>query len=127
MSSESQPRRIVVGVDRSSGARVALDQAARRAGADGLLIVAHVVAPVSEAISRAGIGLEEERDTAARELVHRLAGDVGIATETKVVQGTPAQALSELARASKADEIVVGSRGMGRFAAALGSVRTHCW
>jgi nucleotide-binding universal stress UspA family protein len=122
MSSESQPRRIVVGVDRSSVARVALEHAARRAGAYGRLIVAHVVTPLSDAMSRAVPRLEEERDAAARELVDRLAGDVDVATETQVVEGSPAEALSDLARKSEADEIVVGSRGMGRFAAALGSV-----
>jgi len=74
MSSESQPRRIVVGVDRSSVARVALEHAARRVGAGGRVIVAHVVTPLSDAMSRAVSGLEEERDAAARELVDRLAG-----------------------------------------------------
>ena len=38
------------------------------------------------------------------------------------MEGFPAERLSELARASGAEEIIVGSRGLGRFAAALGSV-----
>jgi nucleotide-binding universal stress UspA family protein len=84
--------------------------------------VAHVVTPLSDAMSRAVAGLEEERDAAAQELVARLAGDVSVATETRVVEGAPTEALSDLARTSEAHEIVVGSRGMGRFAAALGSV-----
>src|SRR6478735_3137421 len=66
MSSESQPRRIVVGVDRSSVARVALEHAARRVGAGGRVIVAHVVTPLSDAMSRAVSGLEEERDAGGR-------------------------------------------------------------
>jgi nucleotide-binding universal stress UspA family protein len=42
--------------------------------------------------------------------------------ETRLIDGPPAAALAELAHKTDADEIVVGSRGMGRFAAALGSV-----
>src|SRR5215212_7501731 len=37
-------------------------------------------------------------------------------------KGAPAEALAQLARETEAEEIVVGSRGTGRFAAALGSV-----
>jgi nucleotide-binding universal stress UspA family protein len=119
---QSSRRRIVVGVDRSSGARVALDHAARRAGANGSLIVAHVLPPLADAISRTLSELEDDRRAGAQELVDRLAGDVGVEAETVVLEGTPAESLAELARERGADEIVVGSRGMGRFAAALGSV-----
>ena len=51
-----------------------------------------------------------------------LTRDAGIDTEMRLLDGRPAQALAELARETNAEEIVVGSRGMGRFAAALGSV-----
>jgi nucleotide-binding universal stress UspA family protein len=122
MTESSACRRIVVGVDRSSGAHVALEHAARRAGADGRLIVTHVVTPLLDAIARAVDQLDDDRHAAAQELVDRLAGDVGVETETRVVDGAPAEALAEVARETDADEIVVGSRGMGRFAAALGSV-----
>jgi nucleotide-binding universal stress UspA family protein len=121
-SDDFPSRRIVVGVDRSSGARIALDHAARRAGASGSLLVAHVMNPLSDAISRAVGGLDDERRAAARQLVDRLAADAGVEAQAKVLDGAPAEALSELARDSQAAEIVVGSRGMGRFAAALGSV-----
>jgi nucleotide-binding universal stress UspA family protein len=118
----SDARRIVVGVDRSLGARIALEHAARRAGANGCLIVAHVMSPLSDAISRAVTELDDARRAAGQELVDRLAGDLRVDTETHVVDGPPAARLAELARESDAEEIVVGSRGMGRFAAALGSV-----
>lgn len=119
---DSPSRRILVGVDRSLSARVALEHAARRTGVSGCLIVAHVTPPLSDAISRAVSELDDERHAAARELVDRLAGDAGVETQARVVDGAPAESLAELAREADAEEIVVGSRGMGRFAAALGSV-----
>ncbi len=115
-------RTIVVGVDRSRGARIALEHAARRAGPDGRLLVATVVTPLSDAFGRAVSGLREERREAGQELVDRLAADVAVDTETHVLEGTAAERLAQLARESGADEIVVGSRGTGRLAAALGSV-----
>ena len=42
----SAGRRIVVGVDRSLSARVALEHAARRVGEDGNLVVAHAMVPL---------------------------------------------------------------------------------
>jgi nucleotide-binding universal stress UspA family protein len=122
-SAENHPgRRILVGVDRSLGAHVALELAARRAGPDGHLLLAHVMTPMSDAIMRTIGGFDHERRAAAQELVDRLAGDVAVDSETRVLDGAPAERLTELAREAQADEIVVGSRGLGRFAAALGSV-----
>jgi nucleotide-binding universal stress UspA family protein len=114
--------RIVVGVDRSLSAHIALEHAARRAGPDGCLLLTHVMSPLSDAIGRTMTGLDEELRAAGQELVERLANDVAVKTETRVLDGAPAERLAELARDWRADEIVVGSRGMGRFAAALGSV-----
>jgi nucleotide-binding universal stress UspA family protein len=59
---------------------------------------------------------------AGQKLVDGLTRDGGVDTETRLLDGPPAEALAELARETDAEEIVVGSRGMGRFAAALGSV-----
>jgi nucleotide-binding universal stress UspA family protein len=42
--------------------------------------------------------------------------------ETELIEGPPAEALVRVAHGHDADEIVVGSRGLGRFRAALGSV-----
>jgi nucleotide-binding universal stress UspA family protein len=109
-------------VDSSLGARIALEHAAQRANADGVLVVAHVIAPVSDAIARGLTELAGERRRIGEELVERLAGDVDVETATSVLHGPPANCLAELGRECQADEIVVGSRGMGRFAAALGSV-----
>src|SRR5690349_4273742 len=120
---DSSPvRRIIVGVDGSLSARLALEHAARRAGPAGHLIVAQALPPLTDAISRAMSDLDDERRASARELVERLAGDVDVPTEPVVVVGPPAPRLAELADEKDAEEIVVGSRGMGRFSAALGSV-----
>jgi nucleotide-binding universal stress UspA family protein len=118
----SRPRRVVVAVDGSHGARLALEHAARRVGPDGRLIVAHVVSPLPDAVLTGSSGIDAERAAIARELVDRLAA--GVATETEpVVRGGPvARELAALARERDADELVVGSRGLGRFSAALGSV-----
>jgi nucleotide-binding universal stress UspA family protein len=121
-SGSDSPRRIVVGVDRSLAARTALEHAARRAGPEGHLIVTHVMSPLAEAISRAVSGLDDDRHADGQDLVDRLSGDIRVDTEAMVVDGPPAERLAEVARERDADEIVVGSRGMGRFAAALGSV-----
>jgi nucleotide-binding universal stress UspA family protein len=121
-SDRSAGRRIVVGVDRSLGARIALEHAARRAGPHGCLIVAHVITPVADVVGPPVSALSDLRDAAGHGLVDRLAADTGVDVETRVLDGTPAERLADLARDRDADEIVVGSRGMGRFAAALGSV-----
>jgi nucleotide-binding universal stress UspA family protein len=122
LNGDDSSRRVLVGVDRSLGARVALEHAAARARPNGRLIVAHVVSPLSDAISRAVTELDDERHAEGRELTERLAGDVGVETQTRILDGAAAESLAELARETDVDEIVVGSRGMGRFAAALGSV-----
>jgi nucleotide-binding universal stress UspA family protein len=115
-------RTIVVGVDRSRSARVALEHAERRAGPAGRLIVATVVTPISDAFGGAVRGLRDDRRAAAQELVQRLAADVAVETETRVLDGSPAERLAELAREAGADEIVVGSRGFGRLRSLGGSV-----
>src|SRR3954470_4720117 len=73
----SASRHVVVGVDRSLGARVALEHAARRVGPGGRLIVANVVPSLSDAISRAVSELDGERRAAAREFLDALAADAG--------------------------------------------------
>ena len=46
----------------------------------------------------------------------------GVEYETELIGGSPAQAITDVARARDADEIVIGSRGMGRLRGVLGSV-----
>ena len=115
-------RLIVVGVDASLGSRIALEHAARRAGGNGRLLVAHTVSALPDAIGRAVGELDHVRRDIARQLVGQQAAIAGVDAEGRVLDGAPAEAMAGLAREVHADEIVVGTRGMGRFAAALGSV-----
>jgi nucleotide-binding universal stress UspA family protein len=61
-------------------------------------------------------------DNIAHQLVNQLVGAYAEGAEPVVVEGSPAERLAQLARERDATEIVVGSRGLGRFSAALGSV-----
>ena len=58
-----------------------------------------------------------------RELLDELQRDDGLGpdVELDLLEGPPAEAVARAASACHADEIVVGSRGLGRFRGALGS------
>jgi nucleotide-binding universal stress UspA family protein len=122
MSDDTPSRRVVVGVDSSLSARVALEHAVRRVGASGSLLVTHVVSPLTNAISSAMKELDDERHAVATELVDRLTDGLSVESDPIVLDGFAPERLAALADEREADEIVVGSRGLGRFAAALGSV-----
>jgi nucleotide-binding universal stress UspA family protein len=115
-------RSIVVGVDRSLGAHLAIEHAAGRLAADGRLIVAHVMTPQPAVATSALADFAPHRRAIALELVDRLAGRVDVDADTVVLDGSPAERLAALARDHDADEIVVGSRRLGRITAAIGSV-----
>jgi nucleotide-binding universal stress UspA family protein len=66
--------------------------------------------------------LNDIRHSVARDLVDELADGLSVEAEPVVVEGFAPDCLAALADERSADEIVVGSRGLGRFAAALGSV-----
>ena len=117
----SSSRRIVVAVDSSRNARFALEHATRRTGQDGQLIVAHVVSSVPDAVPEVMTLSDAWRDV-AQQLVEQLVGAHAPGAEPVVLEGRAAEQVAELARDREADEIVVGSRGLGRFSAALGSV-----
>lgn len=121
-SDEDRSQRVVVGVDSSLNSRVAVDHAVRRVGSNGCVLVAHVVTPLVNAVSGEMSELNDERHAVARELVDRLADELAVESEPIVLDGFPPESLARLAEERQADEIVVGSRGLGRFAAALGSV-----
>jgi nucleotide-binding universal stress UspA family protein len=126
-SGDRPVRSALVGVDESLSARLALDEAVVRVGPSGRLTIAHALGAPAELLPGAvpNVGLYDmagERRQIARDLVERLADDVECEAEPQVVEGSPALALAQLARETGVDEIVVGSRGLGRFVAALGSV-----
>ena len=117
----SEPRRIVVGVDSSLNARIAVEHAVGRAGPGGEVIVAHVVRSIPETVAKL-LAIPDVRWDIGRQLVNQLVGAYASGAEPVVLEGSAPERLAALARERDADEIVVGSRGLGRFSAALGSV-----
>jgi nucleotide-binding universal stress UspA family protein len=135
--------RIIVGIDDSAGARVALRWALRHAKAMGASVDVVRACDFRVAWIDNDQGAEElaewkTRTTReARAELHRVAADV-VADLTAsqsfgpppdvqalIVEGHPAQVLVDLAK--EADLLVVGSRGRGRFGGLLlGSVSQHC-
>jgi nucleotide-binding universal stress UspA family protein len=83
--------------------------------------VTHVVSPLANAISSAMKELDDECHALALELVERLADDLAVESDPIVLEGFAPERLAALADEREAEEIVVGSRGLGRLAAALGS------
>jgi nucleotide-binding universal stress UspA family protein len=130
-STQSGPRRVVVGVDGSPSSVAALDWAARQAGlTDAELDV--VTAWEWPTIYGAPFALPAGYDPAANA---RQALDDAISTvrtahpnvefREVVVEGHPAPALVQ--ESHGADMLVVGSRGHGEFVGMLlGSVSEHC-
>ena len=121
----SRPR-FVVGYDGSPSSLAAVEEAARRAGADGQLLVVHAYEPPSEAL---GWPLYESaaRDAAngAQQLVEQLRSLPALEPvqwTSEVIAGPTAEVIVAAARNHDADAIYVGSRGAGRASALLGSV-----
>jgi nucleotide-binding universal stress UspA family protein len=118
---------IVVGTDGSSGARAAVREAARLAGAlrQRVVVVSaygtHAMAAASpEAMAHAGDGKD-----AAEEALKLAEADLtgsGVDFEVRAVCSGPADAIVEVAKLEAADTIVVGSRGMRGARRLLGSV-----
>lgn len=121
-------RTVVAGYDGSEVSRAAVAEAAGRAGPDGTVYVVYgfgvppdfLGAPYYER-------LLEEREGRGRELLDALlterAGALPPANyEAELIGGPVADAINTVARTRKADEIVLGARGLGAVRAALGSV-----
>jgi nucleotide-binding universal stress UspA family protein len=122
-SDETSARRVaVVGVDSSLSAQVALEHAVRRVGPSGRVLVTHAVTPLESVVSGQVSELNDKRHAIAQDLVDRLVDGLPVDAEPVVVEGFAPDSLVAVADERGADEIVVGSRGLGRFAAALGSV-----
>jgi nucleotide-binding universal stress UspA family protein len=66
----------------------------------------------------------DDRQARGRELLAELEEQLGsrAGVETDLVEGPPAEALTRAAQARDAEEIVVGSRGLGGIRAEIGSV-----
>jgi nucleotide-binding universal stress UspA family protein len=121
-------KRIVIAYDGSEGSREALAAGVETARATGavatLVYVRHTPLPIvgdpfyERSLSRE---LHRGRDVLAE--ARAFAADAGVAAETELLEGDPAQQILGLARLRGAELVVVGSRGRGAVAEALlGSV-----
>lgn len=118
---------IVVGYDGSPTSRAAVDHAARQAGKQGKLYVVHAYAPAADWLGFPNYQrvLDDHlaRGQATLDAL-MLTDDPLLDTnfETELLDRPPAEAITQVAETRGADEIVIGSRGLGRVRSALGSV-----
>src|SRR5262245_1522794 len=123
----NERRCIVVGYDGSPSARAAVAHAARRAGPGGKVVAVHAFDPPPDWLGHPFYQrmLDEHRsrgeDLLAGLTPDRLPELNEVEVETELIAGTPAEALVDVARTHEADEIAVGSRGLGALHAVLGS------
>jgi nucleotide-binding universal stress UspA family protein len=137
MTLESPNLTIVVGYDGSSAALAAVDHAIDRAGPRGRVVLVHAyIVP----LDYAGATYYREMQNDASERATTVLNDlergcerlVTIEHERDISSGPAASAIARAAEVHDADEIVIGSRGVGRVRALLGSVaydvihRAHC-
>jgi nucleotide-binding universal stress UspA family protein len=113
----------VVGYDGSDAARAALRYAGRRSPGR-LLVVYAYDAPAGFLGSPHYDEALVDSQTRGREILDQLEDDDGLDSriEPSLAEGPPADALLRAAAARDATEIGVGSRGLGRFRGAFGSV-----
>ena len=115
----------MVGYDGSDFARRALEYAAERARPGGRLVAVHAYDAPADWLGAPFYGQAlAEHQLRGRELLSQLEQQAppDVELETDLLEGSPAEALVRAAHAHGASEIVLGSRGRGRFRAALGSV-----
>jgi nucleotide-binding universal stress UspA family protein len=137
MSAQPHSKTIVVGYDGSPAARAAVELAIDRAGPAGRVIVVNAFEVPADFIG-AGSSAYMREDVAqhAREVMDALERDCErLATvdyTRELVLGRPAPSIAGAAETHEADEIVMGSRGVGRVRALVGSVahdvihQAHC-
>jgi nucleotide-binding universal stress UspA family protein len=121
----TEHRTIVVGYDGSSEARAALAAAAARAGNGGTVVAVYAAEPASDWLDTPhyarAVEMRREREARIFEELPSLER-AEVTVEAEVVDGPVPEALAEVARLRDADEIAVGSRRLGWFRGALGSV-----
>ena len=121
-----KPRTVVVGYDGSDEARAAFAVAIDRAQPSDRIVLVHATAPASNWLGTPYYERAVAQIHAAAERVldemRPIAEQVETPIEFSVLEGPPAEVLIRAATVREADEIVVGSRGLGRIRGALGSV-----
>ncbi len=116
-------RTVVVDYGRSDEAREALALAARRAGPNGRVVIVDAMSAPADAPGSAGDDTEGAHDHREQEIRTDVdAADLGtVGLEIELDGDSAAQALAAAARSHDADEIVVGSRGLGPIRALMAS------
>jgi nucleotide-binding universal stress UspA family protein len=121
-----KPRTVIVGYDGSDESRVAVAVAIDRAQAWDTIVLVHATTPASSWLGTPYYERAVAKIHAAAERVldemRPIAEQVETPMEFEVLEGPPAEVLIRAAAVRDADEIVVGSRGLGRLRGALGSV-----
>ena len=121
-------KRIVIAYDGSEGSREALAAGVETARATGavatLVYVRHTPLPiVGDPFYERALSKELRRGRDALDAARACAADAGVAAESELLEGDPAEQILDLARLRGADLVVVGSRGRGAIAETLlGSV-----
>src|SRR4051794_3692756 len=116
---------IVVGYDGSPEARAALAYAAARVDGSGKLFIVSAAAPVPDLLGTPYYQQHLDASHArGRELLDEAVEQVpdGVDYATELIEGPAAEAIVRVADVRDAGEIVIGSRGLGRVRAVLGSV-----
>ena len=134
MTPETNSRTIVVGYDGSPAALVAVETAIDRAGPDGHLVIVHAYqTPTDYTGASYYTAMVEDASQYATNVLDDLERDcerlVTIDHERDLAVGPAAAAIVRAAETHDAAEIVIGSRGVGRMRALLGSVAhdvIHC-
>ena len=127
MTPETTSRTIVVGYDTSPSARAAVEHAIDRAGPAGRLILVHTYQVPAEYIGAPYYSvMVEDAAQHAADVLDSLERDferlLEVDHERDINTGAAAPAIVRAAEVYRADEIVIGSRGVGRVRALLGSV-----
>jgi nucleotide-binding universal stress UspA family protein len=128
---------IIVGYDGSPASRAAVEYAIDRAAPDGRLVLVHTYESPSEFVGASYHAVTtDQTPQGAADMLDALEADCPRLAATRyerdVLTGASGEAIARAAEARHADEIVIGSRGVGRVSAMLGSVahdvihRAHC-
>ena len=118
---------VVVGYDGSENARAAVDHAARLAGPQGKVYVVHAYGPPPDWLGFPNYQrvLDDHRSRGEAVLDALVMTDDPLLRtefETELIGEPAVDALLAVAEARDADLVVVGTRGLGRLRATLGSV-----
>jgi nucleotide-binding universal stress UspA family protein len=124
MKGTQMNRTLVVGYDGSEASRKAVNYAAARVNGGKLFLVTAVVPPPEWMGAPGWQQILDEEHERGRRLLAEAAGSLpqGVDYTIELLEGPAADAIVRVAEARDADAIVVGSRGLGRVRAVLGSV-----